>query len=68
MQGLGCDLLGLLGAFGFSLVYVCFCVFGGFVPPLVSFAIMGSWAIRGRLRVLGWDAWVCWLGLIIVVH
>ena len=49
---LGCDFLGLLSAFGFSVMYVFFCVFGGFVLPLVSFAIIGSWVIRGRLRFL----------------
>ena len=49
MGGLGCDLLGLLSEVSFSLMYVCVCVFVGFVLPLVAFAVVESWAIRGRL-------------------
>ncbi len=65
--GLGCELLDLLDACDFSMVYIGCCVFGNLVSPLVSFASVGSEAIRGRLRLLqcGVGAW--WLGLFVVV-
>ena len=65
--GFGCELLGLLDACGFSMMYIGCCIFGDLVSPLVSFASVGSEAIRGRLRLLECGVGVWMLGLFVVV-
>ena len=65
--GFGCELLVLLDECGFSMRYIVCCVCGDVVSPLVSFAGVESEAIRGRLRALGCDVGVWWLGRFVVV-
>ena len=68
VEGVGCELVGLLDAYGVSMMYVGCCVFGDVMSPVVSLASAGLKATRGHLRVLVCVVCVWWLGHFVVVR